>query len=85
VQTFDILLGYQKFYDQNHVKLYFGYEYQDHDLNAIDANNRAIGGKEGAKTQLEFAVNLLDDVSLENISSYSSAFNSYYIKTDLLC
>lgn len=80
----DAMIGYQKFYGNNYAKLFVGYNYQDQEIDAIDPSNRSVGGKYGAKVQGDFGIDLAKNVSLQNTSSYSSVYNNYYVKTDVM-
>jgi hypothetical protein len=87
VSDVDAMLGYQKFWKNNNsAKFFIGYNYQDHEFDQNDPGNSLSNeqSKDGVRVQGEFKLSLLNKVTLENISNYSSVFNSYYIRSGIL-
>ncbi len=83
ITSSDLMLGYQDYFSKGHVTLYLGGNYDNYYLSPDDVNNHVIGGKAGAKGQLEFAYDVAKDVALNHITSYSTAFHSYWTRTDI--
>lgn len=78
VSSSDLMYGYQKFFDKGRITVFGGANYDDYNINKADNSNNVAGGKFGAKGQIEITLNPVKNIVLSNISSYTSAYNSYW-------
>ncbi len=83
VSSYDLMVGYQKYFSLGRVTAYTGANYDNYDLSPNDSANRVNGGKKGAKGQIELTLNPAKNISFNNISSYSTAYRNYWTRTIL--
>jgi hypothetical protein len=83
VSSTDLMVGYQKYFSTGRVSVFGGANYDDYRLHKNDPSNRVNGGKFGAKGQFELMLDLTKELTFNNISSYSSAYNSYWISNSV--
>ena len=86
----DVMVGYQTFLGKNAItasrlSLYVGVDHQDHDLSPNDPANDVNGSETGFKTQLEAEFKPTTSTKLDVLGSYSTAFDTYWVKTQLGC
>lgn len=83
VSSGDLMAGYQQNFSKGRVTVFGGANYDNYKLDKGDNGNRVTGGKVGAKGQIELTLRPVKNVLFENISNYTSAFNSYWSQTFL--
>jgi hypothetical protein len=77
----DLMIGYQWVGDSDRFAIYVGGSVEDHDLEQKDPNN---GGSEGGlKVQADGYLDLMPNVKLSGLGSYSTAFETYYTNASL--
>ena len=81
VSSSDLMVGYQKNFTYGRIAFYAGGNYDNYKLNKNDEGNRVVGGKSGAKGQVELWLNPLQNLVLRNVTNYTSAYNSYWSQT----
>lgn len=81
VSSADLMLGYNRHFTQGAVTLFAGGNYDNYKLNRGDNSNRVTGGKPGGKVQLEALFEPIKQISIINISNYTSVFNAYWSQT----
>lgn len=79
VTSTDLMVGYQKYFSAGRVSIFGGGNYDDYRLHKNDPSNPVNGGKFGAKGQFELVLDVTKDLTFNNISSYSSAYHTYWI------
>lgn len=86
----DLMVGYQTFLAKNaltasRLTLFIGADYQNHDLSPADPANDVDGSEAGFKTQLEAEFKPTDSTQLDILGSYSTAYDTYWVKTQFGC
>jgi len=79
----DIMIGYQWVGDSDRFAIYVGGAIEDHDLDQPDPNNGVHGSEGGVKVQADGYLDLMPNVKLSGIGSYTSAYETYYTNASL--
>jgi len=84
VSSTDLMLGYSHHFNKsNFVTLYAGGNYDNYKLDQGDNGNRVAGGKAGGKVQFEAFLNPIKNISITNITNYTSVYNAYWTQTSV--
>lgn len=83
VSSVDLMVGYQQNFDYGRLATYLGANYDNYKLNKADNGNRVTGGKSGAKGQVELLLEPSKCITIQNVTSYTSAYNAYWSQTSI--
>ena len=86
----DVMLGYQTFLAKNpltatRLTFYVGVDHQDQHLSPYDPASNVRGPETGVKGQIEAAFQPTTHTNLNVLGSYSSAYDTYWLKTQYGC
>lgn len=82
IVSVDAMIGYRHFFNTgaNHITVYAGGELQNHDQSPRDLANTVEGSEFGGKASIELNVTPIEDIVVNTIGIYSSAFSSYWAR-----
>lgn len=81
--TGDLMIGYGHSFANGRVSAYLGGNYQHHDISPNDPLNEVEGSEGGVKGQLELRFSPVNNVGVNAIGSYSTAFDTYWTRLDI--
>ncbi len=75
-------VGYVHFFSTDtRLTGYLGAAYEDHDLSVNDPNNTVDGSELGIATNIEFYTKPTENISVNLLTNYSTAHDSYWVRT----